>query len=189
MQSEDDLRAVSIIILLLHIYWFCYSLFIPLRLTHPVIDKILLGFNAKASLFVYPIYTKLFSILLLGLSLLGNKGVKHQKITLKKVAILFFIGASLFFLNSSLLKINSSLAASLYISSLSIGYILLLVSGAYISSLIKENNSTTKLKLRKVKFFNREHKREFEFITTLFPNKVGYDSCLIQTEMANRTYL
>ncbi|MDX4975578.1 YWFCY domain-containing protein [Myroides odoratimimus] len=25
MQSEDDLRAVSIIILLLHIYWFCYS--------------------------------------------------------------------------------------------------------------------------------------------------------------------
>ncbi|MEC4076566.1 YWFCY domain-containing protein [Myroides odoratimimus] len=61
MQSEDDLRAVSIIILLLHIYWFCYSLFIRLGLTHPVIDKILLGFNAKASLFVYPIYTKLFS--------------------------------------------------------------------------------------------------------------------------------
>ncbi|MDM1033750.1 YWFCY domain-containing protein [Myroides odoratimimus] len=88
MQSEDDLRAlskilsflraVSIIILLLHIYWFCYSLFIPLGLTHPVIDKILLGFNAKASLFVYPIYTKLFSILLLGLSLLENKGVKNH---------------------------------------------------------------------------------------------------------------
>lgn len=114
-----------------------------------MIDKILLGFKAKASLFVYPIYTKLFSILLLGLSLLGNKGVKHQKITLKKIIILFCIGASLFFL-------NSSLAASLYISSLSIGYILLLVSGAYINKLTKENNSTTKLKLRKVKFFNRE---------------------------------
>lgn len=33
---------------------------------------------------------------------------------------------------------------------------------------IKENNSTTKLKLRKVKFYDRENKREFEFITNLF---------------------
>ncbi|MEC4076567.1 YWFCY domain-containing protein [Myroides odoratimimus] len=92
---------------------------------------------------------------------MGNKGVKHQKITLKKIIILFCIGASLFFL-------NSSLTASLYIISLSIGYIPLLVSGAYINKLIKENNSTTKLKLRKVKFFSREHKREFLFITNLF---------------------
>ncbi|MFM9403259.1 conjugal transfer protein MobC [Myroides odoratimimus] len=148
MQSEDDLRAlskilsflraVSIIILLLHIYWFCYSLFIPLGLTHPVIDKILLGFNAKSSLFVYPIYTKLFSILLLALSLLGNKGVKNQKITLKKVAILFLTGAGLFFLNFFLLKINLLIANILYITTLSIGYILLLVSGAYLSRLINQ---------------------------------------------------
>ncbi|MDM1033747.1 YWFCY domain-containing protein [Myroides odoratimimus] len=148
MQSEDDLRAlskilsflraVSIIILLLHIYWFCYSLFIRLGLTHPVIDKILLGFNAKASLFVYPLYTKLFSILLLALSLLGNKGVKNQKITLKKVAILFLMGAGLFFLNFFLLKSNLIVVNILYIASLSIGYILLLVSGAYLSRLINQ---------------------------------------------------
>ncbi|EHO10201.1 conjugal transfer protein MobC [Myroides odoratimimus] len=148
MQSEDDLRAlskilsflraVSIIILLLHIYWFCYSLFIPLGLTHPVIDKILLGFNAKSSLFAHPLYTKIFSILLLGLSLLGNKGVKNQKITLKKVAILFFMGAGLFFLNFFLLKSNLIVVNILYIASLSIGYILLLVSGAYLSRLINQ---------------------------------------------------
>ncbi|MEC4036392.1 conjugal transfer protein MobC [Myroides odoratimimus] len=148
MQSEDDLRAlskilsflraVSIIILLLHIYWFCYSLFIRLGLTHPVIDKILLGFNAKASLFVYPIYTKLFSILLLALSLLGNTGVKNQKITLKKVAILFLMGAGLFFLNFFLLKINLLIVNILYITTLSIGYILLLVSGTYLSRLINQ---------------------------------------------------
>ncbi|MDM1402453.1 type IV secretory system conjugative DNA transfer family protein, partial [Myroides odoratimimus] len=132
------LRAVSIIILLLHIYWFCYSLFIRLGLTHPVIDKILLGFNSKASLFIYPIYTKLFSILLLALSLLGNKGVKNQKITLKKVAILFLMGAGLFFLNFFLLKSNLIVVNILYIISLSIGYILLLVSGAYLSRLINQ---------------------------------------------------
>ncbi|MDM1398187.1 YWFCY domain-containing protein [Myroides odoratimimus] len=148
MQSEDDLRAlskilsflraVSIIILLLHIYWFCYSLFIRLGLTHPVIDKILLGFNSKASLFAHPIYTKIFSILLLALSLLGNTGVKNQKITLKKVAILFLMGAGLFFLNFFLLKINLLIVNILYITTLSIGYILLLVSGAYLSRLINQ---------------------------------------------------
>ncbi|SER63070.1 conjugal transfer protein MobC [Myroides profundi] len=148
MQSEDDLRAlskilsflraVSIIILLLHIYWFCYSLFIRVGLTHPVIDKILLGFNAKASLFAHPLYTKIFSILLLALSLLGNKGVKNQKITLKKIIILFLMGAGLFFLNFFLLKINLLIANILYITTLSIGYILLLVCGAYLSRLINQ---------------------------------------------------
>lgn len=33
---------------------------------------------------------------------------------------------------------------------------------------VKENNSTTKLKLRKVKFYDSENKREFEFITNIF---------------------
>ncbi|WP_302848118.1 transposase [Myroides profundi] len=36
---------------------------------------------------------------------------------------------------------------------------------------MKENNSTTKLKLRKVKFYDRENKRKFEFITNLFQIK------------------
>ncbi|MCA4806992.1 conjugal transfer protein MobC [Myroides odoratimimus] len=148
MQNEDDLRAlskilsflraVSILILLMHIYWFCYSFFIHLGLTHPVVNKILFGFNAKANLFTHPIYTKLFSILLLGLSLLGNKGVKNQKITLKKIAVLFILGISLFFLNFIFLKSNLLIINILYIKSLAIGYILLLVSGAYLSRLINQ---------------------------------------------------
>lgn len=146
MQSEDDLRAlskilsflraVSIIILLIHMYWFCYPLFIKLDITHPVANKILLGFNTKANLFTHPLYTKIFSISLLGLSLWGNKGVKHQKITYKKIIILFFIGTGFFFLNFFLLKINLLIANILYITTLSIGYILLLVCGAYLSRLI-----------------------------------------------------
>ena len=33
---------------------------------------------------------------------------------------------------------------------------------------VREGKDTTKLKLRKVKFYDRENKREFEFITNLF---------------------
>ncbi|MDM1060592.1 conjugal transfer protein MobC [Myroides odoratimimus] len=183
MRSEDDLRAlskilsflraVSIIILLLHIYWFCYSLFIRLGLTHPVIDKILLGFNSKASLFAHPLYTKIFSILLLALSLLGNTGVKNQKITLKKVAILFLMGAGLFFLNFFLLKSNLIVVNILYITSLSIGYILLLVSGAYLSRLINQELLEDVFNLENESFFQETRLLQNPYSVNL-PTKFYY---------------
>ncbi|MCC9043596.1 YWFCY domain-containing protein [Myroides sp. M-43] len=149
MQNEDDLRslskilsflrAVSIILILMHVYWFCYWLFHKIGITHLVVNKILVGFNSKANLFKYPIYTKLFALVLLGLSLWGNKGVKNHTITLKKITILFSFGFSLFFLNFFLLSIKSYIASLLYITTTFIGYILLLVAGAYISRLLNEN--------------------------------------------------
>ncbi|KUF45776.1 conjugal transfer protein TraG [Myroides marinus] len=183
MQNEDDLRAlskilsflraVSILILLMHIYWFCYSLFIHLELTHPVVNKILLGFNAKANLFANPIYTKLFSILLLGLSLWGNKGVKSQKITLKKIAVLFFLGISLFFLNFFLLKSNLIIVNILYITSLATGYILLLVSGAYLSRLINQELLEDVFNLENESFYQETRLLQNQYSVNL-PSKFYY---------------
>ncbi|KZE82840.1 conjugal transfer protein TraG [Myroides marinus] len=183
MQNEDDLRAlskilsflraVSILILLMHIYWFCYSLFMRLELTHPVVNKILLGFNAKANLFAYPIYTKLFSILLLGLSLWGNKGVKSQKITLKKIAVLFFLGIGLFFLNFIFLKSNLIIINILYITSLAIGYILLLVSGAYLSRLINQELLEDVFNLENESFYQETRLLQNQYSVNL-PSKFYY---------------
>ncbi|MDM1391390.1 YWFCY domain-containing protein [Myroides marinus] len=183
MQNEDDLRAlskilsflraVSILILLMHIYWFCYSLFIHLELTHPVVNKILLGFNAKANLFAYPIYTKLFSILLLGLSLWGNKGVKSQKITLKKIAVLFFLGIGLFFLNFIFLKSNLIIINILYITSLAIGYILLLVSGAYLSRLINQELLEDVFNIENESFYQETRLLQNQYSVNL-PSKFYY---------------
>ncbi|MDM1380720.1 conjugal transfer protein MobC [Myroides marinus] len=183
MQNEDDLRAlskilsflraVSILILLMHIYWFCYSLFMRLGLTHPVANKILLGFNAKANLFASPIYTKLFSILLLGLSLWGNKGVKSQKITLKKIAVLFFLGIGLFFLNFIFLKSNLIIINILYITSLAIGYILLLVSGAYLSRLINQELLEDVFNLENESFYQETRLLQNQYSVNL-PSKFYY---------------
>ena len=183
MQSEDDLRAlskilsflraVSIIILLMHIYWFCYPLFIKLDITHPVANKILLGFNIKAYLFTHPLYTKIFSILLLGLSLWGNKGVKHQKITYKKIIILFFIGTGFFFLNFFLLKINLLIANILYITTLSIGYILLLVCGAYLSRLINNELLQDVFNIENESFYQETRLLENSYSVNL-PTKFYY---------------
>lgn len=149
MQSEDDLkalakilafmRAVSILIMLIHLYWYCYSFFLNLGITHAVVDRILLNFNQTAGLFSHLLYTKLFCLVLLSLSLWGGKGVKHEKITVSKIISVFTVGFSLFFFNFFLLDFGYVWSAILYIASTFLGYILLLVSGAWISRLLNDN--------------------------------------------------
>lgn len=149
MQGEDDLRglakimafmrAVSIIMVLMHLYWFCYGFFTQQQWTLELINKILYNFNKTAGLFSQPIYSKLFAIVLLALSCLGTKGVKNEKITWKKISIAFSIGFALFFLNTILL---SSFTPVLYILSTSSGYIFLMQAGVWISRLLKTDLMT-----------------------------------------------
>ncbi|WP_353102830.1 conjugal transfer protein MobC [Myroides odoratus] len=149
MQSEDDLkalakilafmRAVSILLMLMHLYWYCYSFFLNLGITHAVVDRILINFNETAGLFSHLLYTKLFCLVLLSLSLWGGKGVKHEKITVSKITLVFTVGFSLFFFNFFLLDFSYSWSAVLYVASTFLGYILLLVSGAWISRLLNDN--------------------------------------------------
>ncbi len=152
MQGEDDLRgltkimafmrAVSIILVLMHLYWFCYGFFAEHQWTLQLINKILHNFNRTAGLFSHPIYTKLFATVLLGLSCLGTKGVKNEKITWKKIFIASSIGFVLFFLNVILLQLTTSLSAILNISSTGAGYILLMQAGVWMSRLLKTNLMT-----------------------------------------------
>jgi hypothetical protein len=91
MQGEDDLRglakimefirAISILLVLMHCYWFCYEFFKEEQWTLAIIDKILSNFQRTAGLFSHTLYTKLFAVVLLALSCLGSKGVKNEKIT------------------------------------------------------------------------------------------------------------
>ena len=88
MQGEDDtrglskimgfMRAVSIIVILMHFYWFCYGFFKNRGWTLDLINKILVNFQDTAGLFSEIVYTKLFALVLLALSCLGTKGVKAR---------------------------------------------------------------------------------------------------------------
>ena len=81
-QQEDDLRAlakimdflraVSIILVVMNVYWFCYEAIRLWGVNIGVVDKILLNFDRTAGLFHSILYTKLFSVLLLALSCLGS---------------------------------------------------------------------------------------------------------------------
>lgn len=149
MQGEDDLRglakimgfmrAVSILLILMHLYWFCYGYFIDRGWTLEVINKILGNFQRTVGLFSHTLYTKVFALVLLGLSCLGSKGVKNQKITWGKIYMTLAIGFVLFFLNTPLLRLSITISIILYILSTSLGYIALMVSGIWMSRLLRNN--------------------------------------------------
>ena len=151
MAQEDDLRAlgkvmdfmrgISVIFLLINCYWFCYEAFQQWHFTLGIINKILINFQRTTGLFSSILWTKLFCVVFLALSCLGTKGVKEEKITWPKIWTVLFSGFVFFFLNWWLLalRIGKIGAASLYIFTLSLGYICLLMGGVWMSRLLKNN--------------------------------------------------
>ena len=151
MAQEDDLRAlgkvmdfmrgISVIFLLINCYWFCYEAFQQWHFTLGIINKILMNFQRTTGLFSSVLCTKLFCVVFLALSCLGTKGVKEEKITWPKIWAVLFSGFVFFFLNWWLLAlpIGKVGAATLYIFTLSVGYICLLMGGVWMSRLLKNN--------------------------------------------------
>ena len=151
MAQEDDLRAlgkvmdfmrgISVIFLLVNCYWFCYEAFQEWHFTLGIINKILMNFQRTTGLFSSILWTKLFCVVFLALSCLGTKGVKEEKITWPKIWTVLFFGFVFFFLNWWLLvlPIGKIGVASLYIFTLSVGYICLLMGGVWMSRLLKNN--------------------------------------------------
>ncbi|OFP32330.1 conjugal transfer protein TraG, partial [Prevotella sp. HMSC069G02] len=122
-------------------YWFCYEAFHTWHFTIAIVDKILMNFQRTTGLFSSILWTKLFCVVFLALSCLGTKGVKEEKITWPKIWAVLFSGFVFFFLNWWLLAlpIGKIGAASLYIFTLSLGYICLLMGGVWMSRLLKNN--------------------------------------------------
>ena len=137
----DFLRAVSIILAIMNVYWYCYEAMHIWGVTIGVVDRILINFNRTGGLFHSILYTKLFSLLLLALSCLGTKGVKAEKMSWNKIWTVLVVGSCLFFLNwwILLLPISNLGNATLYIFTMTAGYICLLMGGLWMSRLLKHN--------------------------------------------------
>ena len=125
----------------MNVYWYCYEAMHIWGVTIGVVDRILINFNRTGGLFHSILYTKLFSLLLLALSCLGTKGVKAEKMSWSKIWTVLAVGFCLFFLNwwVLLLPISHLGNATLYIFTMTAGYICLLMGGLWISRLMRHN--------------------------------------------------
>ena len=144
-QQEDDLRALakimdllralSIMLVVANIYWFCHDLIGHWQFD-PETLKVLRNLDDAGNLFHNPWNTKWWTLLLLALSCFGTKGVKNEKIQWIHIWIFLSSGAALFFLNWWMLPLGWLIT---YVVTTVIGYVLLLIGGVYMSRLLKNN--------------------------------------------------
>ena len=185
MQQEDDLRglakvmefmrAISIIFIVVHIYWFCYQAIVDMGINIGVVDKILLNFQNTAGLFSNLLVTKVFAIIFLALSCLGTKGVKNQKMTWQKIYATFLGGLVLFFMNWWMLDLPFSPIVNMviYTVTMTVGYILLLMSGVWISRMFKHNLMEDVFNVANESFMQETRLMENEYSVNL-PTKFVY---------------
>jgi uncharacterized oligopeptide transporter (OPT) family protein len=93
----DLTRIISIVLLLLHVYYYCYSAFETWQLTHSLMDRLLL--NIRQGLFSNFHKSKLFALLFLAISLIGAKGSKSEKHNFKMVTAYLATGLLLYFIS------------------------------------------------------------------------------------------
>ena len=185
MQQEDDLRglakvmefmrAISIIFIVVHIYWFCYQAIVDMGINIGVVDKILLNFQNTAGLFSNLLVTKVFAIIFLALSCLGTKGVKNQMMTWQKIYATFLGGLVLFFMNWWLLDLPFSPIVNMviYTVTMTVGYILLLMSGMWMSRMFKHNLMEDVFNVANESFMQETRLMENEYSVNL-PTKFVY---------------
>lgn len=133
MQNEDDLRglaktmdfmrAIAILFTVINGYWFCYEALHEWKITISVADTILMNFHRTTGLFSSILWTKLFAVVFLGLSCLGTKGVKEERITRRRIGVVLSAGAALYLLNGWILSlpVGIGLRAVCYLLTLAAG--------------------------------------------------------------------
>lgn len=189
MQQEDDLRAlakimefgraVSIFLLVVHIYVYCYPSILEWQIQLGVVDKILMNFNNTTGIFNCILWSKLAAVLLLAISCLGTKGVKGEKITWPKIYAALFTGIILFFLNWWILDLRLPHVAvtALYIFTLACGYLCLLMAGLWMSRLYKHNLMTDVFNTENESFQQETRLMENEYSVNL-PTRFQYQGKL-----------
>lgn len=136
----DMSRLISIVILAIHFYYYCYTAFHEWQLSSPFTDR-LLGNIALTGLFSFFHKSKLIALGFLVISLLGAKGKKDEKLSYRAAFAYIITGLLLFFIGYFFLFIAwpVDIVAGLYISLTSIGFLLTLTGGTLLSRIIRDS--------------------------------------------------
>lgn len=134
----DMTRLISIIILVIHFYYYCYTAFREWHIVSGFSDKIM-GNIYNTGLFNNFHKSKLFALGFLMISLIGAKGRKDEKLNYKTAFAYIITGISIYFVSylSLYLKIEIVQAAIAYITITLVGFLLVLSGGTLLSRIIK----------------------------------------------------
>lgn len=166
---------MSIFLLVVHVYVYCYPSITAWHLSLEVIDRILVNFNDTTGIFNCILWSKLLAVLLLAVSCLGTHGVKGEKITWPKIYAALVAGCVLFFLNWWLLELPLPHMANtaFYILTLTAGYLALLMSGLWMSRLYRHNLMEDVFNMENESFMQETRLMENEYSVNL-PTRFYY---------------
>jgi hypothetical protein len=137
----DMTRGISLVILLIHFYFYCYAALREWHLTIPLVDRIFINVR-RTGLFSSFIKTKLIAIGFLLLSLIGSRGRKTQQMNFRQAMTWLAVGIPLYFGSQLIFLIRSlpatTLAAAYMIVTIC-GYLLILTGGALLSRVIQNS--------------------------------------------------
>jgi hypothetical protein len=147
----DMTRLISILILVIHFYYYCYAAFQEWGLSSALSDR-LLGNIYRTGLFGNFHKSKLIALGFLFISLLGARGRKNEKLNHKTAFAYLITGLLIYFTSylALLVKIKTAEVAMVYIGITSIGFLLLLSGGTLLSRIISN-------KLNNQDIFNKEN--------------------------------
>lgn len=136
----DLTRIVSISILTLHFYYYCYGEFKQWQITSTITNR-MLGNISHTGLFNNFHNSKLIALGFLLISLIGAKGRKDEKLLYKNAFTYIITGLVLYFVCAFIL-LNPAVGqfqATAYIGVTALGYILILTGGTLLSRIIKQS--------------------------------------------------
>lgn len=147
----DMTRLISIVILVIHYYYYCYAAFQEWGLSSTFSDRIL-GNIYRTGIFSNFVKSKLIALGFLVISLLGAKGRKDEKLNYKTAFAYLITGLLLYFASylSMMLQLPAQEKAIVYISITAIGFLLVLSGGTLLSRIIKS-------KFNNKDIFNKEN--------------------------------
>ncbi len=136
----DFTRLLSIAILAIHFYFFCHAAFAAWGLTTEIVDRVIATI-VRLGIFKTSLASKGAALLLLVISLFGVKGKKDEKINSLSVIAYCICGLALYVSSELLLRSTSrnDTAEIAYMTTVSIGYILILTGGTLLTRLLKLN--------------------------------------------------
>jgi hypothetical protein len=135
----DMTRFISIVILGIHFYYYCYTAFREWHLISGFTDTIL-GNIQNTGLFSNFHKSKLFALGFLVISLIGAKGRKDEKLNHKTAFAYILSGVLIYFIAvfTLYLKFEIVQTAIVYMVTTTAGYLLMLTGGTLLSRIIKK---------------------------------------------------
>ncbi|HVB02906.1 MAG TPA: conjugal transfer protein MobC [Chitinophagaceae bacterium] len=134
----DMTRMFSMILLLLHFYYYCHAAFRRWHLTGPLADKLMLGI-ARTGLFSHFYRSEIIILVVLVISLIGAQGKKEEKPRYRSICLGILTGLLFYFFSAVFLylPLSAEQSAILYMAVNSLGFLLFLAGATRLSRILK----------------------------------------------------